>query len=87
MLAGFEKFPYSTVDVNVVGWAVKNKSQLQGDVSSIQVYTITDSGGIPECDPKCGRFFHQDGNYASCAAGAARHYGTLSLQHCGSYVN
>lgn len=75
ILAGFEDFPYSTVDVNVVGWAVKDKSQLQGDVSGIQVYTTTDSEGIPECDPKCGRFFHQDANYASCAAGADRHYG------------
>lgn len=76
ILAGFEKFPYKTVDVNVVGWAVKNKSQLQGDTSGIQVYTTTDSGGIPECDPKCGRFFHQNNDYSQCAAGAARHYGS-----------
>lgn len=75
ILAGFDKFPYKTVDVNVVGWAVKNKNILQGDTSKIQVYTTTDAGGIPECDPRCGRFFHQDNNYSQCPSGAARHYG------------
>lgn len=75
VLAGFEEFPYKTVDVEVVGWAVKNKSQLQGDVSGIQVYTDVDSEGVPQCAESCGRFFHQDGNYADCKAGTARHYG------------
>jgi hypothetical protein len=75
VLAGFDKFPYKTVDVNVVGWAVQDKSILQGDVSKIQVYTDKDAGGIPQCAESCGRFFHQDGNYAGCKAGAARHYG------------
>ncbi|KAF2181681.1 hypothetical protein K469DRAFT_791279 [Zopfia rhizophila CBS 207.26] len=74
VLAGFEKFPYSTVEVNVVGWAVKNANILQGDTSNIQVYTTTDAGGIPQCDERCGRFFHQDGDYSKCPAGAARHY-------------
>lgn len=74
VLAGFEGFPYETVDVNVVGWAVKNKNQLQGDVSGIQVYTDVDGEGIPQCAESCGRFFHQDGNYAGCKAGADRHY-------------
>ncbi|KAF2008621.1 hypothetical protein BU24DRAFT_94180 [Aaosphaeria arxii CBS 175.79] len=74
ILAGFEGFPYSTVPVQVVGWAVQNKNILQGDTSGIQVYTTKDSEGVPECDPKCGRFFHQNGDYSQCAAGAARHY-------------
>lgn len=78
-LAGFEGFPYQTVDVNVVGWAVKNKSQLQGDVSGIQVYTDVDEAGIPQCAESCGRFFHQDGNYSGCKAGASRHYGMSSI--------
>lgn len=76
VLAGFEGFPYQTADVNVVGWAVKDKNILQGDVSKIQVYTDVDSEGIPQCAESCGRFFHQDGNYAACKAGADRHYGT-----------
>lgn len=74
VLAGFDGFPYETADVNVVGWAVKNKNILQGDVSGIQVYTDVDSEGIPQCAESCGRFFHQDGNYAGCAAGADRYY-------------
>ncbi|KAH6625849.1 hypothetical protein C7974DRAFT_208568 [Boeremia exigua] len=74
VLAGFDGFPYKTVDVNVVGWAVKNKSQLEGDVSGITVYTDKDSEGVPQCAESCGRFFHQDNNYAACKAGAAKHY-------------
>ncbi|KAF2030788.1 hypothetical protein EK21DRAFT_100262 [Setomelanomma holmii] len=74
VLAGFEGFPYKTVDVNVVGWAVQDASVLQGDVSKIQVYTDKDAGGVPQCAESCGRFFHQDGNYAACKAGADRHY-------------
>jgi hypothetical protein len=75
-LAGFDGFPYDSVDVNVVGWAVSDTSKLSGDVSDIDVYTTTDSSGIPECDERCGRFFHQNGDYSSCPGGADRHYGT-----------
>ncbi|KAF2126256.1 hypothetical protein P153DRAFT_399710 [Dothidotthia symphoricarpi CBS 119687] len=74
VLAGFDKFPYKTVDVNVVGWAVKDKSILQGDVSKIDVYTDVDEGGIPQCAEACGRFFKQNNDYSGCKAGAARHY-------------
>ncbi|KAF2634794.1 hypothetical protein P280DRAFT_462991 [Massarina eburnea CBS 473.64] len=74
VLAGFDGFPYTTADVNVVGWAVKDKSILEGDVSDIQVYTDTDSGGIPQCSESCGRFFHQDNDYSGCSAGTDRHY-------------
>lgn len=81
VLAGFEGFPYQTVDVNVVGWAVKQKSILQGDTSGIQVYTDTDADGIPQCSEACGRFFHQNGDYSKCAAGAARHYGKHAVSH------
>ncbi|KAJ4355702.1 uncharacterized protein N0V89_003722 [Didymosphaeria variabile] len=74
VLAGFEDFPYETVDVNVVGWAVRDKNLLQGDTSGIQVYTDKDADGIPQCAEDCGRFFHQDGDYSKCAAGTDRHY-------------
>ncbi|PKS12630.1 hypothetical protein jhhlp_000838 [Lomentospora prolificans] len=73
-LYGFDNFPFSEIKVNIVGWAVKDTSLLQGSTSGIDVYTTTDSGGIPECDPRCGRFFHQDNNYGSCPGGASRHY-------------
>lgn len=75
ILAGFEGFPYKTVDVNVVGWAVKDASILQGDVSKIDVYTDKDEGGIPQCAETCGRFFNQNNDYSRCKKGAARHYG------------
>ncbi|KAK6533632.1 hypothetical protein TWF694_002567 [Orbilia ellipsospora] len=75
---GFDGFPYSSVPVSIVGYAVRSTSQLQGSTSGYDVYTTTDAGGIPQCDPRCGRFFHQDGNYGSCPGGAARHY-DLSL--------
>lgn len=73
-LYGFDKFPYSNIKVNVVGWAVKDKSLLQGSTSGIDVYTDKDSEGAPQCAPACGRFFHQDNNYNSCPGGSARHY-------------
>ncbi|KAF2629411.1 hypothetical protein BU25DRAFT_465637 [Macroventuria anomochaeta] len=55
VLAGFEGFPYQTVDVSVVGWAVENKNILQGDVSKIQVYADIDGDGIPQCAESCRR--------------------------------
>ncbi|KAM5352900.1 hypothetical protein ACJ41O_005622 [Fusarium nematophilum] len=72
--AGFDGFPYESVKVNVVGWAVKDKSLLQGSTSGIDVYTDTDGEGIPQCAESCGRFFHQDGDYSGCSGGADRHY-------------
>lgn len=92
VLAGFEGFPYKTVDVNVVGWAVNDASILQGDVSNIDVYTDKDSGGIPQCAESCGRFFNQNGDYSRCAKGAARHYGksicgSLLSTHILTYMN
>lgn len=71
---GWDSFPYSNVRVNVVGWAVRDRSLLQGSTSGIDVYTNLDSGGAPECAPACGRFFHQDNNYSQCPGGTARHY-------------
>ncbi|RSL94444.1 hypothetical protein CEP52_012634 [Fusarium oligoseptatum] len=73
-LYGYDNFPYSDIQVNVVGWAVKDKSLLQGSTDDIDVYTDVDSEGIPQCSETCGRFFHQDGDYSSCPGGADRHY-------------
>lgn len=76
VLAGYDGFPYSTVEVNVVGWAVTDESLLQGSTAGIDVYTTTDSSGAPECDPACGRFFnYQNGDYSGCPGGEERHYG------------
>ncbi|MFI1729015.1 hypothetical protein ACH40E_07215 [Streptomyces acidicola] len=72
---GHNAWPYTNVPVNIVGWAVKNRSTLQWTDNSVDIYTgILDSGGSPQCLPDCGRFFHQDGNYSRCPGGVARHY-------------
>lgn len=72
---GHNAWPYRNVPVNIVGWAVKNRSQLQWSDNSVDIYAGTpDSGGAPQCAPDCGRFFHQDGDYSRCPGGAARHY-------------
>lgn len=80
ILAGYDGWPYSYVDVRVVGWAVNDKSLLLGDTTGIDVYTEKDSGGAPQCPESCGRFFHQDNNYSGCQKGAARHYGKSSSE-------
>lgn len=73
-LYGFDTFPFSNVDVKVVGWAVSDASLLEGSTDGIDVYTDTDGEGIPQCAPACGRFFNQDGDYSECPGGAERHY-------------
>ncbi|MFC9424196.1 hypothetical protein [Streptomyces sp. NPDC056987] len=74
-VAGFEGFPYAQVPVDIVGWAVKNRSTLQWTDNSVDIYTnVLDGGGAPQCAPDCGRFFHQNGDYSKCPGGAARHY-------------
>ncbi|GAA1195593.1 hypothetical protein GCM10009654_60770 [Streptomyces hebeiensis] len=73
-VAGFEGFPYATVPVKIVGWAVRNRSTLQWTDNSVDIYTNIIGEGAPQCSPDCGRFFHQDGNYSKCPGGAARHY-------------
>ena len=72
---GHNAWPYTTVPVNIVGWAVKNRSTLQWTDNSVDIYVNDlDASGAPQCAPDCGRFFHQDGNYSQCPGGAARHY-------------
>ena len=73
-LYGYDNFPYSKIEVNVVGWAVRDEGILEGSTDGIDVYTNTDSEGAPECAPACGRFFHQDGDYSGCPGGEDRHY-------------
>ncbi|CAI6098701.1 unnamed protein product [Clonostachys chloroleuca] len=55
-LYGFDGFPYSAIDVKIVGWAVKDKSLLQGSTDGITVYTDLDSDGVPMCTE--GQFDH-----------------------------
>ncbi|WP_416985780.1 cellulose binding domain-containing protein [Streptomyces sp. T028] len=72
---GFSAFPYTDVKVNVVGWAVKDRSTLQWSDDSVKVYAgVLDDSGAPQCAPDCGRFFHQDGDYSQCPGKEAEHY-------------
>jgi hypothetical protein len=73
-VSGWDNFPYEDVKINVIGWAVKDKNLLQGSTEGLDIYTDTDAEGIPQCSEKCGRFFHQDGDYSQCPGGAERHY-------------
>ena len=73
-LAGFEGWPFQNVSAQVVGWAASAASKLQGSTEGIEVYSTADAEGIPECDPRCGRFFHQDGDYSECPSGPEGRY-------------
>ncbi|KAK7733551.1 hypothetical protein SLS57_000566 [Botryosphaeria dothidea] len=75
-LAGFDGFPYDSVNVKVVGWATNDTSLLQGSTDGITVHSTTaDDAGIPECDPACGRAIHYtDGDYSGCKGGDADRY-------------
>lgn len=75
-LAGFDGFPYDSVDVSISGWATNNTALLEGDTSGLTLHTDTaDVDGIPECDPKCGRAFHYtDNDFSGCPSGEAGRY-------------
>ncbi|PWG13672.1 hypothetical protein DF268_10280 [Streptomyces sp. V2] len=71
---GTNAWPYTTVPVNIVGWAVRDRATLQWTDNSVDIYVNNINEGAPQCSPDCGRFFHQDGDYSRCPGGAARHY-------------
>lgn len=72
-LAGFDGWPYNTVEVKVVRYAVRDRSLLEGDTSGLDIYTNRDEGGVPECDP-AGWFFHQDNDYSRYKGSVAHYY-------------
>jgi hypothetical protein len=71
---GWNNFPYTQVPVKVVGWAVRDRAQLEWTDNSVDIYVNNIAENAPQCAPACGRFFHQDNNYSSCPGGASRHY-------------
>jgi hypothetical protein len=71
---GYDGFPYTEVGVNIVGWAVSDKSLLQGSTDDINVYTDLDDDGIPMCAVGCSRDAHLDSDYSGCTGGADNHY-------------
>lgn len=72
---GYNQWPYASVKVKVVGWAVKDRSTLKWNDDSVDIYAGNlDEGGAPQCAEPCGRFFHQDGDYSQCPGKEAHHY-------------
>ncbi|MEV6299163.1 cellulose-binding domain-containing protein [Actinoplanes sp. NPDC051861] len=71
---GWNGWPYRQVPVKVVGWAVRDRAQLEWTDASVDVYVNNIRENAPQCGEPCGRFFHQDGNYSGCPGGAAHHY-------------
>ncbi|THW26232.1 hypothetical protein D6D23_03646 [Aureobasidium pullulans] len=61
VLVGFDGFPLTTVDVNVISYAAKSVNQIQGDTTGLDINTVTqNSKGEPECDPRCYRTKYLD---------------------------
>ncbi|KAF7546854.1 hypothetical protein G7Z17_g8133 [Cylindrodendrum hubeiense] len=71
---GYNGFPYTKVDINIVGWAVKDTSLLEGSTTGYDVYTDLDADGIPMCNIGCSRDAHLDSDYSACAGGADSHF-------------
>ncbi|MFC6016802.1 cellulose-binding protein [Plantactinospora solaniradicis] len=74
VMVGHNAFPYTDVPIRVVGWAVRNRSQLQWSDTSVDIYVNDIRENAPQCAAPCGRFFNQSGQYPNCPGGAARHY-------------
>jgi hypothetical protein len=74
VMAGHNGFPYTDVPVRVVGWAVRDRAQLQWSDSSVDIYVGNIRENAPQCSEPCGRYFNVSGNYPNCPGGKARHY-------------
>ncbi|BCB77341.1 hypothetical protein GCM10022251_64680 [Phytohabitans flavus] len=74
VMVGHNNWPYTNVPVRVVGWAVRDRAQLQWTDSSVDIYVNNIRENAPQCSEPCGRFFNQSGTYPNCPGGAARHY-------------
>lgn len=74
VMAGHNGWPYAEVPVRVVGWAVRDRAQLQWTDDSVDVYVGDIRENAPQCSEPCGRFFHQSGTYPTCPGGVAHHY-------------
>ena len=74
VMAGHNGWPYANVPVRVVGWAVRDRNQLQWTDNSVDIYVNDIRENAPQCAAVCGRFFNQSGNYPNCPGGASHHY-------------
>ncbi len=74
LMVGHNNWPYAHVPIKVVGWAVRDRAQLQWSDNSVDVYVNNIRENAPQCAEPCGRFFVRDGQYRNCPGGVARHY-------------
>ncbi|WP_405093789.1 cellulose-binding domain-containing protein [Micromonospora sp. NBC_01392] len=74
VMAGHNGFPYTDVPVKVVGWAVRDRNQLQWSDNSVDIYVNNIRENAPQCSEPCGRYFNQNGQYPNCPGGATHHY-------------
>lgn len=74
VMVGHNAWPYTEVPVKVVGWAVRDRAQLEWTDSSVDIYVNDIRESAPQCGEPCGRFFNQSGNYPNCPGGVAHHY-------------
>lgn len=74
VMAGHNGWPYQSVPLKVVGWAVRDRATLQWSDTSVDIYVNNIRENAPQCSEPCGRFFNQSGNYPNCPGGASHHY-------------
>jgi hypothetical protein len=74
VMVGHNNWPYATVPIKVVGWAVRDRAQLQWTDSSVDIYVNNIRENAPQCAEACGRFFNRNGSYPDCPGGTPRHY-------------
>lgn len=79
-LIGYDCWPYQEIPVTVTGWATRDRSRLAWTDNTVPVYVGMIRENAPECDQRCGRFFHKESGYQypDCPGGFANHY-DLSL--------
>ncbi|MEV0389305.1 hypothetical protein [Nonomuraea sp. NPDC050643] len=74
LMVGHNAWPYTNVPVKVVGWAVRDRNQLQWSDNSVDIYVNNIRENAPQCAEPCGRFFNQNGQYPNCPGGPSHHY-------------
>ncbi|OBR13394.1 Cellulose-binding family ii [Colletotrichum higginsianum IMI 349063] len=74
-LSGHDNFPFEEVKINYIGWAVRDRVQLQGSLDGLDVYTgYTDEQGDLDCNPACSVEKHLDGDFSDCPGGRDHRY-------------
>ncbi|CEG47107.1 Metallopeptidase, catalytic domain [Plasmopara halstedii] len=63
-LEGYNCWPFKKLNVNIVGWAARDKSQFKwADTTLGHIYEgIVDSSGVPQCPDECYRFYDSISN-------------------------